>query len=191
MMWYNSPQQNSSCEYGQNNNLKFENMATFEKYFPKVLKWEGGYVNDPADSGGATKYGVTAATWAKFGDGRPITDITPNDAKNVCKRQYWDLWQADKINNQSVAEMLVDWVWGSGYHGIKIPQRVLGVAVDGRVGNQTLSAINGAEPKELFDKLKQARIDFLHSIVKANPKNQKFLKGWLNRVNDFQYSENE
>ena len=173
-------------------------MAKVELLAPKILKWEGGFVNDPLDAGGATNKGVTIATWRacgydKDGDGDIDVDdmrlLTVADATMVLKRYYWDRWQADRIENQSVADILVDWVWASGVHGIKIPQRILGVTVDGKVGNQTIAAVNAAEPSVLFKQIWLARKDFLNGIVQRNPSQKRFIKGWLNRLNDFKYSE--
>lgn len=170
-------------------------------------------MNDPADAGGATNKGVTIATWRNVGydkDGDKDIDVkdlkllTDLDVKNrVLKPHYWDRWKADQIQSQKVANILVDWVWGSGKNGIVIPQRLLGVKADGIVGNKTLSAVNFAEPDQLFEAIFQARVDFFNditrtSIAKYEKKigrkateselmkhtNKRFLKGWLNRLND-------
>ena len=188
-------------------------MAQIEKLAPFILKWEGGFVNDPADAGGATNKGVTIATWKrcgydKDGDGDIDVDdlslITKEDAVNrVMKPFYWDRWKADEIHSQKIANILVDWVWASGSHGIKIPQRMLGVSPDGIVGRKTLSAVNFADPDELFDALFKARVDFLNDITQKSIArfeksvgrkatkfelyhctNKRFIKGWLNRLND-------
>ena len=42
-------------------------MANVDILLPFILKYEGGFVNDPADSGGATNKGVTIATWRSVG----------------------------------------------------------------------------------------------------------------------------
>ena len=47
---------------------------------------------------------------------------------------YWDRWKADEIKSQSIADILVDWIWASEMHGIKIPHDVFGVIPDGIVG---------------------------------------------------------
>ena len=111
-------------------------MADVRKLAPFILKWEGGFVNDPDDLGGATNMGVTIGTWKscgydKDGDGDIDVDdlhlLTREDVVNrVLKPHYWDRWKADEIKSQSVANILVDWVWASGAHGIKIPQRLPG-----------------------------------------------------------------
>lgn len=171
-------------------------MADVNKLAPIIFKWEGGFVNDPIDKGGATNKGVTIATWKQCGydkDGDGDIDIDDlkklnlSDATIVLKKYYWDRWKADQIKNQSIANILVDWVWGSGVHGIKIPQRLLGVVSDGIVGNKTIEAINNAEQSELFKKIWLARKEFLNGIVQRNPSQQRFIKGWLNRLNDFKF----
>jgi lysozyme family protein len=168
-------------------------MADIKLYEPKLIRFEGGYVNNAADKGGATKYGVTLATWQHLGH----PSATADDIKNLTEddflivlRTYWNQWQADLINNQSIAELLVDWVYNSGVYGIKTPQTILGVVADGQVGQKTINAINTANQAELFAKLKQARIDFFKAIVAHNPSQHIFLQGWLNRVNSFNFSEN-
>ena len=67
---------------------------------------------------------------------------------------YWDRWKADEIKSQSIADILVDWVWASEVHGIKIPHDLVGVIPDGIVGPKTLAAVNSRNPRELFDQIK-------------------------------------
>lgn len=173
-------------------------MADVKILAPFILKWEGGFVDDPVDRGGATNKGVTIATWRqvgydKDGDGDIDVDdlrlLTQDDAiKRVLKPHYWDRWRADEIRSQSVANILVDWVWGSGAHGIKIPQRVLGVVQDGVVGPKTLAALNAQDPRAFFDKIKAEREAFFRGIVARSPSQNRFLKGWLNRLNDIKFT---
>ena len=188
-------------------------MADVDKLLPFILKWEGGFANDPADAGGATNKGVTIATWKRCGYGKDgdgdvdVADlklITNDDVRNrVLKPAFWDRWKADNIQSQKIANILVDWVWGSGKHGIVIPQRLLGVTPDGIVGNKTLAAVNFADPDQLFNVIYNARVKFLKDITtssiaayekrigrKATEKelmkhtNKRFLNGWLRRLAD-------
>lgn len=172
-------------------------MANIDLYIPKLIKHEGGYVNHPLDKGGATKYGVTLNTWKRLGydkDGNGVIDsndiklLSVDDFKLVAAK-YWNLWKADEIVNQSVAELLVDRVYTSGKWGIIIPQRTLNVTADGIVGSKTLSALNSLNQSQVFEKLFRERKLFFESIVKNNPKQGVFLKGWLNRLNHFKFTE--
>jgi len=170
-------------------------MAQISKLAPIIAKWEGKFVNDPTDKGGATNMGVTIATWRAVGydkdkdgdiDVQDIKLLNTHDFETVLKI-YWDRWHADKIINQSVANILVDWVWGSGVWGIKIPQRILGVVQDGAIGDKTLCALNAQNQKDFFNKIFAERVKFLDNIVKNNPSQKRFIKGWKNRLNDFKY----
>jgi len=173
-------------------------MADIKKLSPIIAKWEGNYVNDPKDRGGATNMGVTLATWQSVGydkdndgdiDSRDVKMLTKDDF-NAVLRRYWNLWSADYITNQSIADILVDWVWGSGSWGIKIPQRILNIKQDGKVGPLTLKVLNtriSIDAEALFKEIYDARVKFLTDIVKKDPSQARFIKGWLNRLKDFKF----
>lgn len=159
---------------------------------PFIFKAEGGFVNDPNDKGKATNMGVTINTFKAHGfDNDNDGDIDVNDLKritlaqatSILKSQYWDKCSADNINNQAIANAIVDWYWHSYTIAIKITQRLLGLKQDGIIGNITIKAINNA-PATFLPALYAARLKFLNDIVANNPSQQKFLKGWLNRLND-------
>lgn len=172
-------------------------MAEVKILAPFILYYEGGFANDPDDLGGPTNKGVTLSTWKaqgydKDGDGdidiNDLRKISDDDAVNVVlKPHFWDRCKADKIKSQSVANIIVDWVWGSGGNGIKGTQRVVGTTPDGVFGELTLRAINKMEPRKLFAELKKARVAYLQKICKRRPKNNKYLKGWLRRLNAINY----
>jgi lysozyme family protein len=173
-------------------------MADFTLYWPKVRKWEGGFVNDPDDAGGATNMGVTVSTFRQWNHEETenmqtsideLKAMSPDEAAEICKKEYWDEWQADEIENQSVAEELVEWAWGSGKWGIIIPQRALRLTADGIVGPMTINAVNNADQEAFFNLVRDLKIKFLDNLVDNHPEDQKFLTGWLNRINDFTYSE--
>ena len=172
-------------------------MAHIENLIPKIFRWEGGWSDDPSDKGGQTNMGITLATWKCCGydkdhdgdiDSQDLRLVTRGDVVNLLRVHYWNRWKADHIVNQSVADLLVDWVWNSGKHGIIIPQRILLVTPDGIVGDQTLRGVNSADQSHLFHDLKEARKSFFLEIVRNDPSQKRFLGGWLNRINDFQFS---
>jgi lysozyme family protein len=166
-------------------------MAVYTKLIPIILKWEGGYAGN-IDGMTCTMKGVTLATYRKyFGKNKNCKDlkaITNAEWDLIFKEGFWDRWKADDIESQAIANLLVDWCWASGVYGIKLPQRVLGVKDDGIVGKKTIAAINDyPDKKELFQKLWNRRKKHFQDIAKNGK--EKFLKGWLNRLNDFKYFE--
>lgn len=173
-------------------------MADVNKLVPHILKWEGGFVNDPDDLGGATNKGVTFKTYKLYRNrkGLPIPSVgdlkrlSNDEFTDILKTMFWDACRADSIQSQSVANAIVDWAWHSGTTtAAKEIQRVLEVKADGIIGNITLSAINSQSPLPLFGKIKAARVKYIERICKSRPENQKYYRGWMNRINDLQYEE--
>jgi len=179
-------------------------MAEFKEVFDLMMIHEGGWVNDPDDKGLETFRGISRKFWPNWhgwvmiDNAKNYTEFPKNLSRNedlnelvaeFYKENFWDKWQGDKINNQSIASILVDWLLNSGKWGIIIPQRIMGLVEDGIVGPMTLKAVNTANQKGLFQDIKKAREKFFWDIVKNNPTQQKFIKGWLNRLADFTFAE--
>ncbi|MFI3265272.1 MAG: glycosyl hydrolase 108 family protein [Rikenellaceae bacterium] len=170
-------------------------MAKVETLAPFIFSWEGGFVNHPNDRGGATNMGVTIATYEAYCKKIGLPKPTVDDLKNISSEQvteilktiYWDIVKADEIADQSVANLIVDWVWASGTWGVKYTQRELGLKDDGIVGPVTISKINNSEPTALFKKLWSCRESYFMKIVDNDSSQKVFLKGWLNRLNGIQF----
>lgn len=165
-------------------------MADLKQVIPHIKRWEGGYVNDPDDKGGCTMMGVTIATFrSAFGKSKTCEDL-----KNITDEQwmkvfskYWKPWKADEIKNQSIALLCVDMGWMSGVKtAIKKVQACLGLKADGIVGPLTLAALNNKYTAITFSKIYSMRYKWLLEIAKKG-NNQKYLRGWLNRLNSIQY----
>jgi lysozyme family protein len=173
-------------------------MADFKKYFPKLVQFEGSaFECVPGDNGKETKFGVILSEWKakgydKDGDGdidvNDLKLITADDAMKIAKTHYWDRLRCDSINNQSIAELIVDFAYncGVGTAAMKT-QQCLGITVDGIFGPKTVEAINKANQNDLFSKILNIRKKYYNDIVANHPNQKKFLKGWLRRTDSFTF----
>ena len=153
-------------------------------------------MNDKHDRGGATNKGVTFATWKKYcakngktASVESLKKMTNDEWGEIFKEMYWDRCMADRIGDQNIANILVDWMWCSGIWAIKHVQKIVGVKADGIVGCKTIGAINGQADITLFGKIKKDRIGFVEAIVRRNPAQGRFLRGWKNRINAINYDQ--
>jgi lysozyme family protein len=166
-------------------------MAEFNRYAKKLVEIEGGYVNHPEDKGGPTNLGVTLNTFRQYcGQGKTIKDLRNMSYGTWCeimKDMYWDKCLADEIENQALAEIIVDWCVNSGTVGLRKVQEIAGTKPDGIAGPKTLDVINGANQKDLFDRIMAARNQFYVNIVKKNPTQRVFMNGWMNRLGKFKF----
>ncbi|HEU5137493.1 MAG TPA: glycosyl hydrolase 108 family protein [Steroidobacteraceae bacterium] len=175
-------------------------MASLERFFPHLLRFEGGFVNDPADPGGATNKGITIATFQRYAPAvlgvAPSLDnlraLSDAQAFSIYKVGYWDPLHADEIVDQPLAEIVFDFHVNAGATAVRVLQGALNdsgvkpqLPVDGVVGPGTLQALQGTDPVGLYRTYKQRRIEYYQDLVARRPSLAKFLNGWLKRVNSF------
>jgi len=175
-------------------------MAEFSFFLPQLLKFEGGYVDDPSDPGGMTNLGITMNTFRSAAPsilGIPATsqnlkNLTPDQAGKIYESMYWDKVAGDQIEPQELADIVCDFYVNSGNHATKLLQSVLNgmnggkaLQVDGIIGPGTLDALSSVDAKEVYRRYKAGRAQYYRDLVSSNPHLSKFLKGWLNRVNSF------
>jgi len=159
----------------------------FEKALKRILKHEGGYVNDPLDSGGMTNLGVTKRVWEEF-VGHPVSEadmraLTPEIIAPMYKMKYWNSSYCEVLP-KGLDYVVFDFAVNAGTgRSVKTLQQAIGCVADGVIGPKTMAAINDAEPKDLIAK-SDARADFYQGIVARKPDQARFIKGWLNRVED-------
>ncbi|WCM93098.1 N-acetylmuramidase [Acidovorax sp. NCPPB 2350] len=171
-------------------------MASFDLYLPQLLRFEGGYVDDPADPGGATHYGITLATFQRcaqplLGE-QPTLDalraLTLEQVGLIYRQEYWDKVDGDQIASQAMAEILFDFYVNAGDGAIVLLQRTLqqlgatGLATDGEMGPATLNALEAADPEKVYALYRQGRIDYYERLAAERPADDKFLQGWLART---------
>ncbi|EPS3324240.1 glycoside hydrolase family 108 protein [Acinetobacter baumannii] len=176
-----------------------------EQYLEELIKREGGYVNNPADRGGATKYGITEAVARASGYKGNMKDLPLDVAKAIYRKNYWTLPRFDQVNTLSsaVAEELLDTGVNCGTGFAKpLLQRALNLLnnnvkagwldleVDGVYGSATLGALEtylskrGKEgEKVLVRVLNIMQGQRYIEICERNPKQEQFFYGWIsNRV---------
>jgi|694.fasta_scaffold53543_3 lysozyme family protein len=163
-------------------------MSRFEECLARVLKHEGGYVNDPLDSGGRTNLGVTQRVWEEF-VGHPVSEadmraLTPQKVAPMYKIKYWNPSYC-AVLPKGLDYVVFDFAVNAGTgRSVKTLQSAIGCVSDGVIGPRTMAAINNANPKDLITKFSDARADFYQGIVARKPDQTRFIKGWLNRVED-------
>lgn len=174
-------------------------MADFNLYYPIAFKLEGEkFTNHPNDTAGATKFGLITDDLHEYNldankDGKidwtDVRDLTKEDAIKVLKKLYWGFYKADKINNQSLANFIVDSGFNMGRVLIaKYVQSSLHLTVDGIFGDKTLNVINTHPNQEfIFQELYNRRKQRYANIIQRNPSQKVFEKGWNSRLNAIKF----
>ena len=153
-----------------------------------MLKHEGGYVHDRFDSGGRTNLGVTQRVWEEF-VGHPVSEadmraLTPEKVAPMYKIKYWNPSYC-AVLPKGLDYVIFDFAVNAGTgRSVKTLQSAIGVVADGVIGLKTMAAINASNAKDLITKFSDARADFYQGIVARKPDQVRFIKGWLNRVED-------
>ena len=200
---------------------KTKEVSNFDKYQKKVFDHEGGFVDDPVDRGGATNKGIIFNTFKLYAETdlgieptlENLKSLTNEQAAVIYKKRFWNTIRADEIKNASLAYALYDFNVNAGSNATEVLQSVLksmgnSLTIDGKIGPKTIELINSQDSKKLFDKYKQARIDYYQKLVDASvdkykkkyPKatekdllkntQKKFEKGWKKRANSITYEKN-
>jgi lysozyme family protein len=108
--------------------------AKFDKCVAHILKAEGGYVNDPRDPGGETKYGISKRAYPEV----DIASLTLDQAKAIYERDYWNPVQGDEVA-WPLCLFVFDSAVNQGTHAaIRMMQKALGTSDDGILGPETL-----------------------------------------------------
>lgn len=169
-------------------------MANFSQAVAKTELWEGGYVNDPHDSGGETYRGISRNNWPKW-EGWAAIDAAKNqpnfpaslDANAqlqgmVVTFYRTNFWKYDGINDDEVAWKVFDLGVNVGVlHAVKILQQAVGVITDGVYGPNTERATNAHPYGSLAPVIRISAENYHEAIVQTHPEDARFLNGWLRR----------
>lgn len=162
-----------------------------------VLAREGGYVNDPTDKGGETKYGISDKRDGLAdgktdvdGDGKPdtrIKDLTEEQAGQIYFRDYWYPSYCSQWPDGISLFVFDSAVQHSPKKAIQLLQEAVGFtgkAVDGIVGKDTRAAVSSADAEWLLTRCFLRRSRYYADIIKANSSQGKYLNGWFNRLDE-------
>lgn len=175
-------------------------MAIFDEFLPRLLAFEGGFVDDPSDPGGATNRGITLAVFRLHATHllglaptlANLRNLSASQAGTLYKALYWDAVRGDQIQLQPLADILVDFQVNAGEHATLLMQRILNeldgagnLAVDGHFGDATLAALDRSDQYEVYRRFWRGRVDYYESLAQQHPLLRKFLNGWLRRAQSF------
>lgn len=182
-------------------------MKTVRQLAEEIVDREGGYVNDPDDPGGATKFGVTIHTMRRLGldvtgdgivDTRDVRALTREKAVEIFMREYF---YRPRINMlpETLHPPVFDMQVNAGSNAIRILQRLLNdfgydVSIDGQIGPQTARIAHEAEADHgsLADAYGIARRNYYYALADARPASRKYARrrdggkgGWITRAEEF------
>lgn len=147
---------------------------TFDEAFEKLIGHEGGYVNNPADPGGETKFGISRRAY-------PLEDIkamTLGRAKFLYQRDYWGPAGCDAVPD-GVKFDLFDCAVNSGVvTAVRLLQNAVGTTPDGILGPLTLQAVNSMPAPRLVARFNGWRLAFMANT----PQWDTFSRGWARRI---------
>lgn len=154
----------------------------FERALQAVLRFEGGYVDHPADPGGATNMGITQTTLADWRGRRvskaEVRALTRAEAAAIYRARYWSAIRGDDLPS-GLDLALFDLAVNSGVsRAVRLLQRVLNLKQDGRIGVRTLAAVAASETTALI----RALCDERRAFLKALSTFAVFGRGWMARV---------
>lgn len=166
---------------------------------------EGLYANNKADRGGETYAGIARNFWPKWAGWLIIDDIKKNFGKSAAvinnhaksntmlnrlisdfyKKNFWDVNQLDRFKDQQLANTVYDFGVNSGTsRAAKYLQDILGIKMDGVVGNQTINTVNASNFKATHVAYNCRREAYYRGLAK-NPTQAQFLKSWLSRLKPY------
>ncbi len=174
----------------------------------EIVGREGGYVDDPDDPGGATKFGVTVHTMRRLGlDLDRDGDVDAADVALLPKTRAVDIFVAEYFERAGIGRLpealqasVFDMNVNAGGNAVKILQRLLrdmghAVSVDGRIGPQTAAAAKAAAeaaPGFIVDAYGIARRNFYYALADGRPASRKYARrrdggkgGWIVRAEEF------
>lgn len=147
---------------------------TFDDAADRLLGNEGGYVNDPKDPGGETKWGISKRSYPNV----DIKNLTRMDAKGIYLRDFWTRIHAGELFD-GVAFQTFDFAVNSGIEtAVRYLQRAVGVADDGHWGPISRAAAAAQSESDTIMRLNAERLDFMTRLSNWPDAS----RGWARRI---------
>ena len=159
-------------------------MSRFEDCLARILKHEGGYVNDPLDSGGRTNLGVTQRVWEEF-VGHPVTEadmkaLTPEKIAPMYKLKYWNPSYCEVLP-KGLDYVVFDFAVNAGTgRSVKTLQQAIGCVADGVIGPKTMALVKQVPARQMIIRFSEQRRMFYKSLKAF----ETFGRGWLRRTDE-------
>lgn len=150
-------------------------MSAFDRAVAFVLAQEGGYVNDPHDPGGETRYGISKRQYPA----EDIKSLTVERARQLYRRDYWDRNRCEELPAHMALAVFDAAVNGGA--PIRWLQMAVGATIDGAIGPKTIAAANACKdkPRAVRDML-ATRLLYLTTLNGWG----RYGHGWTRRVVD-------
>lgn len=149
-------------------------MSTFDTMIDRVLGNEGGYVNDPDDPGGETKWGISKRSYPNV----DIANLTKAQAIEIYRKDFWEPIDGDQLR-PAIAYQLLDFAVNSGIGtATRALQRAAGVADDGVIGQNTRGALRATSQTDLIMLLLAERLLFMTGLKNWTDAG----RGWARRI---------
>ena len=153
-------------------------MSNFDNAFNLLIGNEGGYVNNSADPGGETNWGITRAVAVDNGYAGSMRLMPKETAKQIYKKMYWDKLQCDQLPFTVAFQLFDAGVNHGNSQAVKFLQRALSVVDDGVIGAKTIAATNALDDLQIVMLFNAERIEFYAALKTFST----FGKGWIRRV---------
>lgn len=153
----------------------------FLRAIEKVLVHEGGYVNDPVDPGGETKFGISKRSYPDL----DIKNLSEDQAKEIYFHDFWTRYKFESISPDALAAKLLDVSVNVGAkRAVRFLQEGLcelgaRIGIDGAIGSETINAINHLPEDQIMDRFRKNAEIYYVGLNQPH-----FLAGWLKRLNE-------
>jgi lysozyme family protein len=142
----------------------------FDQAFVRLLGNEGGYVNNPADPGGETNWGISKRSYPNL----DIKALTQDQAKSIYMHDYWQPCRIELLPEDMQFDVFDAAVNSGHVQATKWLQMTVGTTPDGVIGPKTLAACRPG----LSGRFNGYRLQFMSAL----PAWTTFGRGWANRI---------